>query len=105
MNMGCRDQIFKEVIPSCPYYMKNMPDFLSPAGANVAISSIIVVFRTISETVGSDPGVSLFHYVYSSLSRRSILKMTGRVPSEQQAIISFSCFIQPSMMEPPWRPV
>lgn len=41
---------------------------------------------------------------YSS-SMRSTLKMTGRVPSEQQHIISFSCFIQPRMMEPPCRPV
>ena len=35
----------------------------------------------------------------------STLKITGRVPSEQQHIISFSRFIQPFMMEPPCRPV
>ena len=38
---------------------------------------------------------------YSSSSIRSILKMTGLVPSEQQAIMVFSSFIQPLMMEPP----
>lgn len=41
----------------------------------------------------------------SASSTRSILKMTGRVPSEQQAIMVFSWFIHPFMMEPPCRPV
>ncbi len=36
-----------------------------------------------------------------SPSIRSILKMTGLVPSEQQAIMVFSSRIQPRMMEPP----
>ena len=38
---------------------------------------------------------------HSSISIRSILKMTGRVPSLQQAIITFSSFVQPFIMEPP----
>lgn len=43
---------------------------------------------------------------YSTLSSsRSILKITGLVPSEQQVIIVFSWFIQPFMMEPPCNPV
>ena len=41
---------------------------------------------------------------YSS-SIRSILNMTGLVPSEQQHIISFSRFIHPFMIEPPCSPV
>ena len=41
---------------------------------------------------------------YSS-SIRSILNMTGLVPSEQQQIISFSRFIHPFMIEPPCSPV
>ncbi len=41
---------------------------------------------------------------YSS-SIRSILNITGRVPSEQQHIISFSRFIHPFMIEPPCSPV
>lgn len=40
-----------------------------------------------------------------SSSNLSILKITGRVPSEQQAIISFSFAIQPFMIEPPCKPV
>ena len=40
-----------------------------------------------------------------SSSIRSILKMTGLVPSEQQVIIVFSAFIHPRMMEPPCNPV
>lgn len=39
-----------------------------------------------------------------SISIRSILKMTGRVPSEQHAIMVFSAFIHPRMMEPPCKP-
>lgn len=42
---------------------------------------------------------------YSFSSIRSILKITGRVPSEQQAIIVFSSFIQPFMIDPPCNPV
>lgn len=42
---------------------------------------------------------------YSFSSIRSILKITGRVPSEQQAIIVFSFFIQPFMIDPPCNPV
>ncbi len=34
----------------------------------------------------------------------SILKMTGLVPSEQQAIITRWSSIHPLMMDPPWRP-
>ena len=36
---------------------------------------------------------------------RSILKITGLVPSEQQAIMVFSAFIQPFIIEPPCKPV
>ena len=43
---------------------------------------------------------------YSTLSSsRSILKITGLVPAEEQGIIVFSWFIQPFMMEPPCNPV
>ena len=42
---------------------------------------------------------------YSFSSIRSILKITGRVPSEQQAIMVFSSFIQPFMIDPPCNPV
>ena len=38
---------------------------------------------------------------YSSMSMRSILKMTGRVPSLQHAIITCSSLVQPRMIEPP----
>ncbi len=38
---------------------------------------------------------------YSSMSMRSILKMTGRVPSLQHAIITRSSLVQPRMIEPP----
>ena len=37
----------------------------------------------------------------SGMSIRSILKITGLVPSLQQAIIMRSSFVQPFMMEPP----
>ena len=42
-----------------------------------------------------------FSVHHASQSIRSILKMTGRVPSEQQAIMVFSSFIQSRMIEPP----
>lgn len=41
----------------------------------------------------------------SGISMRSILKITGRVPSLQQAIIMRSSAVQPCMMEPPCRAV
>ena len=47
----------------------------------------------------------LFHLLFYSSSILSTLKMTGRVPSEQQQIISFSRFIHPFIMEPPCKPV
>ena len=40
---------------------------------------------------------------YSSSSIRSSLKMTGRVPSLQHVIITFSSFVQPRIIEPPCR--
>ena len=51
-------------------------------------------------------GNGLFHLgrdlQAAGLSMRSSLKMTGRVPSLQQAIMTFSSLVQPRMMEPPW---
>ena len=41
----------------------------------------------------------------SGMSIRSILKITGRVPSLQQVIIMRSSFVQPFMMEPPCKAV
>jgi hypothetical protein len=38
---------------------------------------------------------------FSGMSMCSILKMTGLVPSLQQAIMILSSFIHPFMMEPP----
>ena len=37
----------------------------------------------------------------ASSSVPSVMKITGRVPSLQQAIIIFSSFVQPFMIEPP----
>lgn len=45
------------------------------------------------------------HWNFYSQSILSILKMTGLVPSLQQAIITLSSFVQPCMMLPPCRAV
>lgn len=42
-------------------------------------------------------------FSFQSSSMRSILKITGRVPSLQQAIIIFSSFVQPRMIDPPCK--
>ena len=47
----------------------------------------------------------LYHSSQSSSSIRSILNTTGRVPSLQQAIIIFSSFVHPFMIDPPCRAV
>ena len=51
--------------------------------------------------VGKGRRLRLEGLFYSATSIRSILKMTGRVPSLQQAIIMRSSLVQPRMMEPP----
>ena len=78
-------------VPGCPLRKKEAraPEmcFITPK----------VFFKTHSKTRRA----SICH----SSSIRSILKMTGLVPSEQQVIIVFSAFIHPRMMEPPCNPV
>ncbi len=54
-----------------------------------------------SETLSRSNGPAMTTTLYPILS---ILKMTGLVPSEQQAIITRWSSIHPLMMDPPWRP-
>ena len=83
-------------------YSKRHNKFLLPVPAKAIYGSFCRTENEIFNVVNYNKVYIIS--VFSSISILSILKITGRVPSEQQAIIVFSSFIQPRIIEPPCNP-
>ena len=83
--------------------------FVSMVSEN-ALTSVSLAFpvQNLMIAVSVGTALSLIHISWNCTyfsSILSILNITGLVPSEQQAIIVFSSFIQPFIIEPPCSPV
>lgn len=80
-----------------PAAVQNPPKIQKAVNGGARSAPFILTINSPDRICSPLPGGEM---CYSSLNR-SILKITGLVPSEQQVIIVFSSFIHPFIIEPP----